>query len=361
MKNGEDLFGEFNLDDLIFTEDGQNKGDDTNKNNDEPDGDGKTPIDQQLIDIDDSNTQGDGDDTAELDGSSSSSSPTFSTIAIALGEELGIEINTEELEKAENKGQFIRDAVEKWKLEEVKKTLTEEEKEALEIIRTGVMPKAVAETKTNQRTYSSLKDEDVAENAKLQEVLIINAFITKGLSQEEAVEMYNALPEDKRKDKAVESKRFMIEREKQHEANLKATAKAEQEAKLQKTKEDLQKTESYVMSKKEYIPGLELTDGFKKEIYKAMTTTVVKDDKGNALNEVYAARAKDPVEWEFRLTTLYKLGLFNEKPDFSKFQKVAETKTARGLEKLLQESSGFMQSGKPKTASTDELGLGVFK
>ena len=361
MKNGETL-GEFNLEDLIISDNQEGELLNFTESNDDGDGniDKNIPINQQLITLNGSDTQESDDTNIELEGSSSSS-PALSTVITALGEELGLTINNEDLEKAEDKYQFLRDLLNKHTEEKVKSNLSEEEKDALEAIRTGVLPKAIAETKVNQQKYASIKDEHIQENDKLTEVLIINSFITKGLSQEEAVEMFNSIPEDKRKAKATESRNFMIEKEKQHEANLKATAKAEQETKTQKTKDDLQKVESFVMSQKEYVPGLPLTESFLKDVYKSMTTTVAKTDKGNDLNEVYAVRAKNPVEWEFRLTLLHKLGLFNEKPDFSKFQKVAETKTARGLEKLLQESSGFSQSGKSKTSSADGLGLGVFK
>lgn len=357
MKNGEDTFSGFSLDDLLITDDVNTT---TNSNTDDTNGNGANdlPIDQQLIDINDSDTQ-ESDD--EVNTGSSSSSPELSTLVTTLGEELGITINNEELEKAEDKAQFLRDMLNKHVEDKVKANLSEEEKEALEIIRTGVAPKEVAATKVNQKTYASLKDEDITDNVKLQEALIINSYITKGLSQEEAIEMLSTLSEDKKKEKAFDAKKFMVEKEKQHENTLKEKAKAENESKAQKVKDELAKVESFVMSQKEYIPGLELTDVFKKDIYKTMTTTVAKDDKGNQLNDVYATRAKNPIEWEYRLTMLHKLGLFNEKPDFSKFQKVAETKTAKGLEKLLQEGSGFMQNGKSKSASTDELGLGVFK
>lgn len=359
MKNGEDAFSGFSLDDLLITDDvDTNKANESNIDDTNGNGANDLPIEQQLIDINDSNTQ---ESDNEENTGSSSSSPELSTLVTTLGEELGITINNEELEKAEDKAQFLRDMLNKHVEDKVKANLSDEEKEALEAIRTGVLPKEIAETKVKQKTYASFTEDNIKENDKLSEVMIINAFVTKGLSQEEAVEMYNAIPEDKRKAKAIESHKFMLDKEKQHEVNLTAKAKIDNETKTQKVKDELQKVESFVMAQKEYIPGLELTDGFKKEIYKTMTTTVVKDDKGNQLNDVYATRAKNPIEWEFRLTMLHKLGLFNEKPDFSKFQKVAETKTAKGLEKLLQEGSGFMQNGKSKSASTDELGLGVFK
>ncbi len=115
------------------------------------------------------------------------------------------------------------------------------------------------------------------------------------------------------------------------------------------------------MSQKEVVPGLDLTESFKEDIYKSMTTAVAKDPQGNPINSVQVTRAKNPIDFEFKLNLYHKLGLFEEKPDFSKIMKVADTKSATGLKALLKEGNDFIDGGKSKKVKEDDdLGLSIF-
>lgn len=320
---------------------------------------------EQLIDTDElnSNNLESGDDSQT--GKTVTSSSSLSLIVTALGEELGIEVNEEDLKKAENQGQFLRDLLQKHVSELAAKDLSVEEKEALEAIRSGVMPKELAKTKVNQNAYASLDEEKIKENVSLQEVLVKNSLITRGFTEEKANEMiadFKVLGEEKLLKEAMEAKTFMVEKEKEHEAKLKEEAKLTAKQREEARTQSLEKVKNFVMSQKEVIPNMELTESFKTDIYKSMTTAVAKDPEGNPLNEVQVTRSKNPVDFEFKLNLYHKLGLFNEKPDFSKLMKVAETKTSKGLEKLLKEGNDFISNGKSKKeASSDDLGLGIFE
>lgn len=323
----------------------------------------KEEADKQLLETNtttntDSNTQ-------ESNDTSDNSSSSLSIIVTALGEEFGIELNQEELNKAENKYQYLRDQIQKKKQEEFKSTLTDEEKEVFESIKSGVPLKEYANTVINKNTYAALKEEDIKENKSLQEVLIKNRYITQGFSEQKANKMIadlKAISEERVIEEALESRVVMVEKEKEHEKQLKEKTKAEKETQEKERLASLEKVKSFVLAKKETIPGLELTESFKEDVYKSMTTAIAKDDKGNLLNEVQLKRSKDPIEFEYRMALFTKLGFFDEKPDFSKILKVAEQKTTKSLEKLLKEGIDFMPNGKSKPKDKDEndFGLDVF-
>jgi len=327
----------------------------------------KAALKEGLIDsseFSDSDNQEQNDGSA--DNTAASSSSPLSYIVSALGEELGIEINNEELDKLASdaeKAQYLRDLIQKDVEGKVKSNLSDEEVAALEAIRKGIPMKEYTATKANQRAYSNLKDSDIKSNEALQEVLVKNSLITRGFTEEKALKMIGSYKDaggEELYNEAMEAKTFMIEKESKNEEALQAKADQDILDREKYIKESLEKTETFVMAQKEYIPGIELTESFKKDIYKSMTTAVAKDNRGNSLNEVYANRAKNPVEFEFRLATLFKMGLFNEKPDFSKFEKVAENKTARGLEKLLGENNNLSGGKNKRESDSNDLGLGIF-
>lgn len=303
----------------------------------------------------------------EGDGTSTSSSSSLSMIVTALGEELGIELNQEELEKATDKYQFLRDAVSKWKSEEVKKELNEEQREALDAIKNGTPIKELVSTKVNQKAYANLKDEDISSNVSLQEVLIKNRYLTQGFTEEKANKMIadlKAISEDRVKEEALEAKVFMIEKEKEHEKQLKEKALIDKDTQEKERLASLEKVKTFVLAQKDVIPDFELTESFKEDVFKSMTTAIAKDDKGNLLNEVQLKRSKNPIDFEFKLNLYNKLGLFDEKPDFSRIMKVAGKKVTKGLEKILQEGIDFMPNGKSKQSKEkdeNDFGLDIFE
>lgn len=356
---------EFGGDFLTIDESGElldNKSD-NKKEEDKNKSEGET---SDLITVDNSETDSntlEGDDKTPATDVATSSSP-LSTIVTTLGEELGIEINNEDLEKAEDKGQFLRDLINGYIEEKATSHFTPEQLEAYEAAKLGVPLAEVVNTKGRKASYAALKEENIKENTSLQEVLIKNSLLTRGFSEVKADEMINdfkTIGEAKVLKEALEAKDFMVQKETENEKTLIEQAKAnkikEEEAKVQ----TLEKVKSFVKSQTQVIPNVPLTDKVKDEVLKSMTTAIAKDEHGNALNKVGTIRAKDPVRFEFLLNYYTNLGLFNETPDFSKFEKVAATKQARGLDKLLNES-GDISNGKSKQtkADTDDLGLGVF-
>lgn len=342
-------------------------GDLLNTPNDKKEEEKKSEIEtSDLITVDNSETDSnnlESDDKTPVVNATTSSSP-LSNVVTVLGEELGIEVDNDALEKAEDKGQFLRDLFNKAVEDKATAHFTPEQLEAYEAAKLGVPLAEVVNTKGRKASYAALKEENIKENTSLQEVLIKNSLLTRGFSEVKADEMINdfkTIGEAKVLKEALEAKDFMVQKEAENEKALIEQAKAnkvkEEESKIQ----TLEKVKTFVKSQTQVIPNVPLTDKVKDEVLKSMTTAVAKDEYGNALNKVGTIRAKDPVRFEFLLNYYTSLGLFNETPDFSKFEKAAATKQAKGLDKLLNET-GDISNGKSKQvkADTDGLGLGVF-
>lgn len=88
---------------------------------------------------------------------------------------------------------------------------------------------------------------------------------------------FKALGDTKLYDEAIEAKSFMVDKEKEHEAKLKEQAKQDLKQREEQRVQSLEKVKTFVMSQKEVVPGLDLTESFKEDIYKSMTTAVAKD------------------------------------------------------------------------------------
>lgn len=154
-ENGESLFDSIDFgEDLLVTGDEITIDTNTETEEEKAAEEKAAKDDEQLIDTDElsSDTQ-EQDDNIQAGKTATSSSP-LSSIVTALGEELGIEINSEEFSKLtteDEKAQFLRDMIEGEVNKRAASNLSEEEKDALEAIRTGVPPKELAVTKANQK------------------------------------------------------------------------------------------------------------------------------------------------------------------------------------------------------------------
>jgi len=223
------------------------------------------------------------------------------------------------------------------------------------------------DSKARETQYKNVSDEQMADK-NIQATLIKHSYLARGFSEEEATEqvkIFADLGEDKLKEKAVNAKKFLVAREQEERTKLLEEAEASKKANEAAREESLKDIKKFVDSQAEVISGLPITDKTKTELYKDMTTAVSKDKSGNPQNVVGMTRSKDPVRFDFLLAYYHKLGFFNEKPNFDKIKKMAESKTAKGLDEMLKEGTTFLESGKAQTAVRDneddtDLGLDIF-
>jgi hypothetical protein len=218
-----------------------------------------------LINVDNEETDSnnlESDDDSQVSTDTTSSSP-LSIVVTTLGEELGIEVDNEALEKAEDKGQFLRDLFNKAVEDKATAHFTEEQKEAYEAAKLGVPLAEVVNTKGRKAQYAALKEEDIKENTSLQEVLIKNSLLTRGFSEAKANEMINdfkTIGEAKVLKEALEAKVFMVEKEKENEKTLIEQAKANKVKEEESRTATLEKVKSFVKSQTQVIPNVEFYD-----------------------------------------------------------------------------------------------------
>jgi hypothetical protein len=373
-KDGDGLFDDVNFNDHIeFDETGTVKGEaettPTIKNEEEVEsGDGKTtPTDksvpnEELIEIDtQSNQEGDSTSasTEENKASTSSSSP-FSSAVSALGAEGFIDFNQEDFDKAEDPAQYLRDALNARIEDKVKSSLTPKQLEAFEAYEKGVPLEAYTNSNARQQSYSSVTKERIEEDVDVQATLVLHDLMNKGMSEEEGKDYIKTLQDvggDKLKEKAFTAQTSLIANEKLQRQNMLEQAEKEKAAQEEARAKGLSETEAYVNAQTSIVEGLELTDKVKKDLYKSMTTPVDKDAQGNPISVVGQTRNKDPKKFDMLMSYYHHLGLFDEKPDFSKILKVAETKVAKGLDALVNPNETvFDKSGGAKNASGDAKG-----
>lgn len=322
----------------------------------------------QLIDFDEpSATEEQGNPSPSVEGNdntgASSSSP-LSLVTEALGAEGFIEIEEGELEGVEDYAQFLRDKLSKTIDEKAKSALSPKKLQALEAFEKGVPMEEFVNSNARQEQYSNISDQAINENEQLQQQLIAHSLRARGFSDDEIIDeikTYKDVGGDKLKEKALSARKHLISEEEKNRERMIAEAEAAKAKAEENREKELSTLKERVNSQKEFIKGLELTDKVKDDIYKIMTTPVGKDANGNLVNEIGLLRDKDPQKFNMMLSYYYKLGLFNDEPDLSKLQKVAETKAVKSLDNLLGEGSAFMsKAGGTKDAKPrEESDLGL--
>lgn len=302
---------------------------------------------------DGNSSEGQGSKSSTEDPNTSSQSP-ISSVAEILGAEGFIEYDQEELNNAEDPAEYIRQKYKEKIEDEIKNGLTPAQKEALEAYEKGVPMKEFTDSKARQTQYENVTMAHIDTNTNnVQAALVEHAMLAKGMSKEDVKDYVETLDEEKLKSKAIESHQFLVEREKALREQMKAEAVERQKEAEVKREKSLKDLKEHINKQDSIIEDLSLTDKDKEDLYKIMTSVVGNTENGNPITEIGKTRLQDPTAFDIKLAYYYKLGLFNEKPDFSKLIKVAEKKAANGLKSLVDNpDTSFLKSGGSKGGNT---------
>jgi len=201
---------------------------------------------------------------------------------------------------------------------------------------TEVSQKVDTIDKLKQVTPEFIRDDN---NIQFRKTAIVQDFIEKGYGADRAEAMAQRSI-DAGTD--IEDAEFALDSLiKSEEASLKIiidNAKAGE-------KESLNNIKDYIAKTPEVIPGIELTDSQKDELYNQITT-----DLGNKDNAFMVAQKADPIGSRIKLEALFYLtgGL----KDFSIFGNKAESKITNNIENLLR-GANFTQEGSVDTNVAD--------
>lgn len=233
--------------------------------------------------------------------------------------------------------------------------LGEEGKQLVEAIRNG-MPleraaaihnHTVALEKITEDAYTDSPDdaEDVLEQKKgLRYNLIKSGYIAQGMDEAKATRLA---------ERSFKLEEDVTDAADMHEV-LKAAAKSRlaNEAKdlAEKRKEQdtkIANLKKSISSHKEILPGIPVDAKMAKEIADMVTTPTGRDQKTNTVRwAVTDKRNENQERFDTRLAYLIKMGLFDDKPDMSVFNKVKTSSAIQELEKSIGGKSIDISGGR---------------
>lgn len=290
--------------------------------------------DKQVEDLEDKDPK-DKDDSSDDEGSSSQK--LYSSLASALAEEgiiTSLE-NIEEIKTPEDLFKVIKEEIKKNEFAD----LTEEQKQYLEAVRTGIQPQVYNDYQAVLKQLETVTEEELKENAELRKGLMVQDFVNQGISKEKAEKLAQRsidLGEDVEDSKeALASLKEATKKEYQKMLDDQKQAKIDAEKKnqdqIKKLKDDLYNTN-------EIIPGLKINEAVKQKVYDQMTKVVGKSAKtGEPLNALTQAREKDPIGFTIKMHYLF--NLTNGFSDFTKLTQKVKSNAVKQLENTLRKTT----------------------
>lgn len=207
-------------------------------------------------------------------------------------------------------------------IDDYKSTLPDEIKELLDNYESGVPIGKLLQAEKSVFEISKINIDDLEDNEKLQKQVITNYLKSQGESDDDIKDTLNDYEDAgllKKQALRVHPKMVAAEVEKKNSLIQQEKARAINEKEnYNKWLVDIKKT---IDDKKEIIPGIELTDKQRKDLYAGIT----KVDK-DGLNEIAKFRKQNP---DFDLQVAYIATVL--KGDFSKFESSATTKAVKQI------------------------------
>lgn len=224
-------------------------------------------------------------------------------------------------------------------VEEYKATIGDKAVEFIEALEKGVPFEDISQNYTLEQKYGSITTQALEEDEQLQESIYADLLTMKGFSESKVKKMVEqAKNNDDLLNESVDGLKEIHEAVKEERKTLLAQAEAEKQEKIKRNeaiKESIHKT---VVSTKEIIPGIEMSEAERKEIIKMMTVPIKYVNQNGQNIPVSAAmelRAKDPISYEMKLNYFIKNGFFDDNAKFDVLLKKTESKaTARLIEKM---------------------------
>jgi hypothetical protein len=209
-------------------------------------------------------------------------------------------------------------------------------------------------------TLNNIDSESLSTNIELSKNIILQDYISQGLSEEKAYRFLqktielgdDAIIEDAKQ--SLESLKHIqeIKLEKAKESRQ-AEMIAEQKAQ-EKIDNDLKNS---IFNSNEIIQGLTMTKAMKENVYKSITNIVSKSPDGIAENKLMRHRREDPIEFDKKLYYLYELT--NQFKDFSTLVSKSKTKATSEFEKILRSNKSQIQNGLPSFANDPDSYGGI--
>ncbi len=298
-------------------------------------------------DIDD--TEGNNtDDKPSLEGDSSLS--LVSPLALSLREKGILQSLTEDQIKELKDVDQLLDAIVEDRNKHLKHNLNETQLKYLEALEKGIPEEEVKQDLTAEDAYNSLTDEDVAAEPKLQQQLVYNDLISKGIGKEKAVRAVNSFVKAGTLEEEAKDSLKSLQKNSKEALTLKIAQAKEKEAKeIESKQKEVADLKSSILTADEIIKGYKLNDTLKNKVFESMTKVVEVEGK-RPLNVIEVERKKNPVEFDKKLHLLWHLT-----EGFSNFQNINDKQKTSAVNDLKTklERGGTLGKGAKVPLSSD--------
>ena len=229
-------------------------------------------------------------------------------------------------------------------------SLTDRQREFLEMIELGIPQEQVEHQFTIEDAYSKVTDQVLSDDSELQKQIITQDLKLKGLSDTKIQVFVKAAEENESLFEEAKEARDNINTYIAGQKQVKIDEAKAAQAEADKTETELQKQiKSTIEKTDEILPGIKLTPNEKVKLNDLMTKPVeekVINGRKTPINLINKKRMEDRVTFDLKLNYFIQLGLFDPNADLSKLvKKVTSTAAEKLSSKLKEEVTGISGRG----------------
>lgn len=192
----------------------------------------------------------------------------------------------------------------------------------------------------NLETVNSITEDQLKEDAELQEQIIREVATIRNISKEEIDDTVAMLKDsDKLQARAEQNLKQLQGYYKQVADNQLALKQKADQDRIAADKAYLDSLKENVYQAKEILKGKPINKQTQEALFDMITKPVKKMDNGQTLNAVWAKREENRQDFDIKLAYFIKLGLFDGKID--KLAVDARTKATDNLKKIIQGNRNF--------------------
>jgi len=236
--------------------------------------------------------------------------------------------------------------------------LSDTQRKYLEAIRDGVPEDVFLKHEQVMQTYKDIDETSLASNPEMVKEIILVDLKSKGISDARALKLYEGLVADGEElEEAVTSLNGLKAQEEAQYQSQVAQVEKDRQAHEKAMAAHAKKVKDAVYNAKEIIKDIKLTETLKDRVYSTMTKPVAYSEDGQAVNKFTQTREKDPIGFDTKVYFLYELT--KGFTDFSIFEKKAQSKAARQLERAVANSNVLNIGSVPNIKDFDESDMPV--
>jgi len=232
-----------------------------------------------------------------------------------------------------------------------KESLPDRIKTLIENYEEGVPLEKLLQIDKNEIEFESLSENKVREDISVQKHMV-EAYLKKTTKFSDSkiktmIERYEdgGELEDEAVSAAAELKELST---KEREESVKEAQK-QQKLNQERIEREVSELNKKIQGTEEIIPGMKLNTKIKNDLVKSLTTPVGKDQNGNPVNRIVAARMENPLEFEIKLHYLFEIT-----KGFKDFSKLVEKGKKDSIKEFEEAATKLDKSTEGTYQNTDK-------